>query len=225
MPRSQAQKVNGKTSSITQDTTMNKKIILTDADGCLFNWNCTFNQFMFDEYGFEILPGEEENYSVAERFGIDADGKMDFIKEFNHSDRIRYLPPHADAKEYVAKLNSEGYKFIVITSLSEKPSAYDHRMYNLNEHFGDAIVGLHCLRIGVHKGEKLKEWKGTNIFWIEDHVSNAVAGAKLGLRAIVIDHTYNTEYSQNDHLLYARTTQETPWADIYEIIIGAENEI
>ena len=53
---------------------MNKKIILTDADGCLFNWNCTFNQFMFDEYGFEILPGEEENYSVAERFGIDADG-------------------------------------------------------------------------------------------------------------------------------------------------------
>ena len=203
---------------------MKDRIILTDADGCLFNWNCTFNEFMQDK-GYTIIPGEKENYSVADRFGIDPGIKMDFIKEFNHSDRIRYLPPHADAKEYVAKLNSEGYKFIVITSLSEKTSAYDHRMYNLNEHFGDAIVGLHCLRIGVHKADKLQRWEDTNMFWIEDHVANAVAGAKLGLRAIVIDHTYNIKYGQDDHLLYARTSQDTPWADIYEIIMGAENEI
>lgn len=203
---------------------MNEKIILTDADGCLFNWNCTFNEFMQGK-GYTIIPGEEENYSVQKRFGFSHDMKMDFIKEFNHSDRIRSLPPHADAKEYVAKLNSEGYKFIVVTSLSEKPSAHDHRTHNLNEHFGDAIVGLHCLRIGVHKADKLQQWEGTNMFWIEDHVSNAVDGAKLGLRSIVIDHVYNIEYSQDDHLLYARTSQDTPWADIYEIIMGAENEI
>jgi FMN phosphatase YigB (HAD superfamily) len=200
---------------------MNDKIILTDADGCLFNWNNTFNEFMVDS-GFEIVPGEEENYSVAERFNIKPGVKMDFIKEFNHSDRIGRLPPHADAQEYVAKLNDEGYKFICITSLSEKPSAYDYRAQNLKEHFGDAVIGLHCLRIGVHKGEKLKEWKDTDMFWIEDHVSNAVAGARLGLRAVVIDHVYNTQYCEDDHLLYARTSKETPWADIYELIKGAE---
>jgi len=200
---------------------MKEKIILTDADGCLFNWNCTFNQFMADK-GHTIVPGEEENYSVRERFGLSPGIKMDFIKEFNHSDRIRYLPPHADAQEYVEKLNNEGYKFVVVTSLSEKPSAHDHRTHNLREHFGDAIIGLHCLRIGIHKAEKLRQWEGTNMFWIEDHVSNAVAGAKLGLRSIVIDHVYNTKYSEDDHLLYARTTQETPWADIYEIVKGAE---
>jgi len=200
---------------------MNDKIILTDADGCLFNWNNTFNEFMVDS-GFEIVPGEEENYSVQERFNLEPGIKMNFIKEFNHSERIANLPPHADAQEYVAKLNGEGYKFICITSLSEKPSAYDYRMHNLKEHFGDAIIGLHCLRIGVHKGEKLKQWKDTDMFWIEDHVSNAVAGAKLGLRAVVIDHVYNTQYYEDDHLLYARTSKETPWADIYELIKGAE---
>lgn len=200
---------------------MNEKIILTDADGCLFNWNCTFNQFMVDK-GYTIIPGEEENYSVEERFGLTFDGKMDFIKEFNHSDRIRHLPPHADAKKYVAKLNDEGYKFIVVTSLSEKPSAHDHRTHNLKEHFGDAIIGLHCLRIGVHKAEKLRQWEGSNMFWVEDHVSNAIAGSKLGLRSIVIDHVYNTRYDQDDHLLYARASQDTPWADIYEIVKGAE---
>lgn len=198
-----------------------KRIILTDADGCLFNWNNSFNEFMVDS-GFEIVPGEEENYSVAERFDLEPGIKMDFIKEFNHSDRIADLPPHADAQEYVAKLNDEGYKFVCITSLSEKPSAWDHRFDNLQKYFGDAIIDLHCLRIGVHKAKKLEEWKGSNLFWIEDHVGNAVAGAKLGLRAIVIDHVYNTQYNVDDDLLYARTTKETPWADIYEIVKGAE---
>jgi len=201
---------------------MTNKIILTDADGCLFNWNTAFNEYMQREKGYTVIPGEEHNYSVEERFGINFDGKMDFIKEFNHSDNISKLPPHADAKKYVAKLNSEGYKFIVVTSLSEKPSAYVHREHNLNEQFGDAIIELHCLRIGVHKADKLKEWEGTNMFWIEDHISNAVAGAELGLRSIVIDHPYNLKYDLQDHLLYARTTIETPWEDIYEIIKGAE---
>lgn len=200
---------------------MNEKIILTDADGCLLNWNAAFNQFMVDK-GYDIVPGEEENYSVRERFGLGKDVKMNFIKEFNHSDRIAELPPHADAKEYVAKLNDDGYKFVVVTSLSEKPSAHDYRTHNLREHFGDAVTELHCLRIGIHKGEKLKQWEDTNMFWIEDHVSNAIAGAELGLRSIVIDHVYNTRYDLQDHLLYARTSQETPWADIYEIVKGAE---
>lgn len=198
-----------------------EKIILTDADGCLFNWNCSFNEFMVDS-GYAVVPGEEENYSVRKRFGITEDIKMDFIKEFNHSDRIRNLPPHADAVEHVTKLHDEGYRFICITSLSEKPSAHTYREENLRDIFGGAIDELHCLRIGVHKGEKLKEWKNSNFFWIEDHVSNAVAGAKLGLRAIVIDHVYNKNYNLEDHLLHARTSEDTPWADIYELIKEAE---
>ena len=205
-----------------QSSLETEKIILTDADGCLFNWNCTFNQFMVD-HGYTIVPGEEENYSVRKRFGIAENVKMNFIKEFNHSDRIRELPPHADAVENVARLHDEGYKFICITSLSEKPSAHKYREENLKDVFGGAIDELHCLRIGVHKGEKLKEWEGSNLFWIEDHVSNAVAGARLGLRSIVIDHVYNKTYNKDDHLLHARTSEHEPWSDIYEIVKGAEN--
>lgn len=200
---------------------MTDRIILTDADGCLFNWNAAFNKFMHEE-GFTAIPEEVDNYSVMARYGIESHVKMDMVKEFNHSDRIANLEPYADAKEYVDLLNSEGYKFIVITSLSEKPSAYDYRAQNLEECFGDAIIGLHCLRIGVHKGRKLRQWQDTGLFWIEDHVENAAAGARIGLRSIVIDHPYNVDYDHHDHLHYARTSKETPWADIYEIIKGAE---
>jgi len=200
---------------------MTERIILTDADGCLFNWNAAFNKFMH-ENGFNAIPEEVDNYSVMARYGINSDVKMDMVKEFNHSDRIATLEPYADAKEYVDLLNEEGYKFIVITSLSEKPSAYDYRVQNLEDCFGDAIIGLHCLRIGVHKGRKLKQWRDTGLFWIEDHVENAAAGARLGLRSIVIDHPYNVDYDHHDHLHYARTSKETPWADIYQIVKGAE---
>lgn len=200
---------------------MTERIILTDADGCLFNWNMAFNAFMH-ENGFTAIPEEVDNYSVMARYGIESDVKMDMVKEFNHSDRIGKLEPYADAKEHIELLNDEGYKFIVITSLSEKPSAYDHRAQNLEDCFGDAIIGLHCLRIGVHKGEKLKQWRDSGLFWIEDHVENAAAGARLGLRSIVIDHPYNIDYDHHDHLHYARTSKETPWADIYQIIKGAE---
>ena len=66
---------------------MTERIILTDADGCLFNWNVAFNKFM-NENGFTAIPEEVDNYSVMARYGIESDVKMDMVKEFNHSDRI-----------------------------------------------------------------------------------------------------------------------------------------
>lgn len=200
---------------------MNEKIILTDADGCLLHWNASFNVFMHEK-GLPQIPETDSNYSIQTRHGITHEQGRKLIKEFNHSNFIQDLHAFADAKEYVAKLNERGYKFIVVTSLSEKPGAYDNRVINLRKHFGDAIIDLHCLRIGVAKGAKLANWKDTNYFWIEDHVQNAIDGAKLGLRAVVIDQPYNGQYTENDDLLYARVTYETPWADIYEIIKGAE---
>ena len=202
---------------------MTEKIILTDADGCLFHWNAHFNLFMH-ERGMPAIPNTEDNYSVLARFGVEANYKAELVKEFNHSDYIRDLHSFADARRYVRQLNEEGYKFIVITSLSDDPGAFDNRAHNLEKHYGDAILELHCLPIGIHKGEFLKRWEGTGLFWIEDHVENAAAGADLGLRSIVIDHPYNTNFKKHDHKLFARVSYATPWRDIYLHIKGAENE-
>ena len=200
---------------------MNNKIILTDADGCLFHWNAQFNLFMHEK-GLPPLPNTEDIYSVITRFEVEAERKAELVREFNHSDYIRDLHPFADAREYVAKLNEDGYKFIVITSLSDDPGAFDNRAHNLKKHFGDVVVELHCLPMGIHKGEFLKRWKDTGLFWIEDHVANAAAGADLGLRSIVIDHPYNTQFTKHDHKIHARVSYATPWREIYEIIKEAE---
>ena len=202
---------------------MNNKIILTDADGCLFHWNAQFNLFMHEK-GLPPLPNTEDIYSVIKRFEVQAKHKAELVKEFNHSDYIRDLHPFADAREYVAKLNEDGYKFIVITSLSDDPDAYDNRAHNLRKHYGDAVIELHCLPMGIHKGEFLKRWKDSGYFWIEDHVENAAAGADLGLRSIIIDHPYNTMFTKHDNKIYSRVGYATPWREIYDIVKEAENE-
>lgn len=202
-------------------TNTDDKIILTDCDGVLCDWNGAFSRFM-SENGYPMISETESNYAIEKRHNVTNEMARQHIEEFNHSDRISNLEPHADSQEYVARLRDEGYRFIVVTSLSDHVLAKDARMENLQRHFGDAILELHCLPLGVHKGEKLRDWAETKRFWIEDHVENAVAGAKLGLRSIVIDHPYNIKYEENDELLYARVSHDTPWADIYEVIKGAE---
>ena len=62
------------------------------------------------------------------------------------------------------------------------------------------------------------------MFWIEDHVENAAAGADLGLRSIVVDHPYNTKYTSHDQKLHARVSYARPWESIYKIVTGAYNE-
>ena len=193
------------------------KLILTDADGCLFHWNAAFSLFMHEK-GLPLLPETEDNYSIATRHGCTyADGRK-LVTEFNHSAYIRDLHPFADSRHYVRKLAADGYKFIVITSLSDDPQAFDNRAHNIRKHFGNVVQELHCLPIGIHKGEMLKRWRGTNLFWIEDHVENAAAGADVGLRSIVIDHPYNTKYTQHDSKLHARVSYATPWEEIYNLI-------
>jgi FMN phosphatase YigB (HAD superfamily) len=199
---------------------MTQKTILTDADGVLFHWNAAFNLFMHEQ-GFPQVPDTEDNYSLAKRHGVTWEDGRRLVTEFNHSDYIRDLHPFADARRYVKQLHEEGYDFIVVTSLSDDPRAYSNRAHNLKKHYGKAIKELHCLPIGIHKGETLERWKDTGLFWIEDHVENAAAGADLGLRSIVIDHPYNTKYIQHDHKFVARVNYAKPWEAIYNIITGA----
>jgi len=198
--------------------TMMQKTILTDADGVLFHWNAAFNLFMH-ERGHPQVPDTEDNYSLAKRHDVTWEVGRKLVNEFNTSDYIRDLHPFADARKYVKLLHEEhGFDFIVITSLSDDPKAFDNRAHNLRKHYGNAIKELHCLPIGVHKGEFLQRWKDTGLFWIEDHVENAAAGADIGLKSIVIDHPYNAKYTIHDHKLYARVNYAKPWHAIYNAV-------
>ena len=97
------------------------KVILTDCDGVLMDWERAFGEWMVSN-GYVINKEYEKSYNMAKKYDIDDHKKHELVKYFNESSRIGWLPPLRDSIKYVKKLHEEhGYVFHMITSLSKNP--------------------------------------------------------------------------------------------------------
>ena len=193
---------------------MNDKLILTDADGVLLDWEYAFNVWM-EQHGFQKQDGYQFIYDIGDRFGIPKDQSKKLVKIFNESAAIGFLPALRDATYYVKRLHEEhGYQFRVITSLSLDPNAGKLREMNLRKIFGDAIETVICLDTGADKDEELVKYKDSNLWWIEDKPANALAGVNVGLNSILVEHGHNMHHD-NDSIKIAKN-----WREIYEIILA-----
>ena len=198
----------------TSHSTMKKdRIILTDVDGVLLDWEFAFHTWM-EEHGHTAQDGHKLVYSVAKRFGISRANSKKLTEFFNESASIGFLPPLRDSMYYVKKLHQEhGYMFHAITSLSKNPHAVKLREQNLAKLFGSsAFERVTCLDTGADKDDALKKYKSTNCIWIEDKIANAEVGLKLGLRSIIMEHGHNMHYEGEAPLV-------KNWKEIYNLII------
>lgn len=189
------------------------RIILTDCDGVLLNWEYAFECWMI-EHGFEINPGFEFNYDQKEKFGISKDQCKHLIRMFNESAAIGFLPPLRDAMYYVDLLHRKhGYRFHVITSLSKNEAAQKLRTKNLQKLFGKTVFEKFVyLDTGADKHEELSKYLNTEYLWIEDKIENAEVGAELGLNSIIMEHGHNMHED--------RFPVVKDWKQVYEYIIG-----
>ena len=191
-----------------------EKIILTDCDGVLLNWEYAFCCWM-EQHGYVQVVNGNHYYDIGDRFGITKDEAKAKVKIFNESAAIGFLPALRDAMYYVKRLHEEhGYVFHCITSLSLDPSAYKLRKMNLEKMFGPtAFTKLVCLDTGADKDEFLESNYGdTGYFWIEDKMINVEEGIKNGLRGILVEHGHNMNYKGDAFV--GKT-----WEDIYNYII------
>lgn len=178
---------------------MKDRVILSDVDGCLVNWEYAFDIWM-DQHGFKSVPGGEFNYNIGERYNIDTDQAKKLITIFNESAAIGFLPPLRDSMYYVKRLHEEyGYVFHCITSLSTDPNAGKLREMNLKKLFGEtAFEKVICLETGADKYDALLPYKGTKCWWVEDKPENAEVGNSLGLRSILMEHGHNMYHYHED---------------------------
>lgn len=191
-----------------------EKIILTDVDGCLVQWEEGFDAFMMSN-GHSRLPETRSEYSMALRYGITIKKAQEYIKMYNEGPAIASLEPFADSCEFVTKLAQDGFRFIAVTSLSDHPDAHKYRTQNLKTLFGDVFDEVVCLEMGASKAHVLMRWADTGYYWIEDHMRQAEAGHEAGLKTILIKHPYNKHYYTD---LFPIVSYETPWKEIYSII-------
>jgi FMN phosphatase YigB (HAD superfamily) len=192
-----------------------KKLILTDADGVLLDWEWAFNVWM-QEHGFEEVAGSKLNYDMSVRYGIPKEQVKKLIRLFNESAAIGFLPALRDAVYYVKRLHEEhGFRFHCITSLSLDPNAQKLREMNLRKLFGKTVFErVVCLDTGADKEEALEEYEGTGCFWLEDKPENAIAGYNAGLQSLLIEHGHNM------HHYHEGITIVKNWKHIYEIVTG-----
>jgi hypothetical protein len=191
-----------------------EKIILTDVDGVLLDWETAFYEWMKNK-GYDAK--NEGVYNMEAVFEMRQDKTKALIKEFNNSAWMGYLQPLRDARSGVAKLVEAGYTFYAITSISLDPNTKKLRQRNLDNVFGkDVFTKLVCLDTGADKDDALEEYKDSGLFWIEDKTMNANLGARLGLKSIIITHKHNS----NDNELDSSIKRAGKWTEIVDIVVN-----
>ena len=200
------------------------RIILTDVDGVLLEWEKHFSDWMLqrsyyenDEkiYPYKLLPNKQNTYEMAERFGVTIPEIRKEIREFNKSAWMATQCPMEDSQTWVKLLAAEGWTFIPITSQTSDIPAQELRKRRLGELFGDHVfTNYHILGTGADKDSALAEFHNTGLYWVEDKPANAVAGLKYGLKPILIDHPYNRDFN------HPEVTRVSNWKDIHQLASG-----
>ena len=192
---------------------MKERIILTDCDGCILDWEFGFHTWM-ESHGHTLK--NKDVYKMVEAYDLSSKTASNLVRTFNESAAIGFLPPLRDAQYFIKKLHEQHrYQFICITSLSEDPHAQKLREKNLSKIFGpNTFKEVICLDCGADKDEALAKAakKYPSAFWIEDKMTNVEEGINNGLRGILVEHGHNMNYKGDAFV--GKT-----WEDIYNYII------
>lgn len=190
---------------------LSDKLILVDCDGVLVDWVYGFFRWM-RSHGFE--PVNYGEYDIGKLFDIPKADAKAYVRHFNESAAIGWLPQFRDSVKYVRKLHEDhGYVFHCITSLSTDVYAGKLRKKNLEALFGKTVFEkIECLECGADKDEALKPYADSGCVWIEDKKSNADLGIKLGLQSYLLEHDHNANYM-------GQATKVKNWKEIFETIV------
>ena len=203
--------------------TSNNRIILTDVDGVLLEWEKHFTEWMLQRsyynaqneriYPYKLITGKQNTYEMAERFGLSIPEIRKEIREFNKSAWMGTQSPMPDSQSWVKLLAAEGWTLIPITSQTSDIPAQLLRKRRLAELFGDHVFeNYHILDTGADKDSVLAEFHNTGLYWVEDKPKNALAGLNFGLKVILIDHPYNRDFN------HPEITRVNNWKDIHTIV-------
>lgn len=192
---------------------MKNKLILTDADGVLLDWEWAFSVWM-QERGYTLRADNKKSYYLHHHYNeLEEKDAKTVVKTFNESAAIGFLPALRDSVYYVKLLHEmHGYRFRVITSLSLDKNAQKLRGKNLRKLFGNAIESVICLDTGADKDSALAPYKDSGMWWVEDKPANADVGHALGLKSILVEHGHNMHHVCDYPIA-------KNWKEIYNIIV------
>ena len=188
------------------------KIILTDIDGVVFDWNTSFVDWM-EMQGYNSSGVPHHDADIHLQFNIPYNESQVKKEEFNTSMIASTLNPYKDSVKYINQFYDEGWRFIGITSFSDKPIGQYYRYLNLEDYFPTDCFGtMIFLSAGETKDEILKKFKDTNLWYIDDRIYNINIASNQGLKSLLMQHDYNMHYKRDN------VNVVESWEEIYQLI-------
>lgn len=188
------------------------KIILTDIDGVVFDWNTSFVDWM-EMQGYVSSGVPHHDADIHLQFNIPYNESQVKKEEFNTSMIASTLNPYKDSVKYINQFYDEGWRFIGITSFSDKPIGQYYRYLNLEDYFPTDCFGtMIFLSAGETKDEILKKFKDTNLWYIDDRIYNINVASNQGLKSLLMQHDYNMHYKRDN------VNVVESWEEIYQLI-------
>ena len=181
------------------------KILLTDIDGVVLDWQKHFNNYLDKYYPDEKLF-DPTVFAQGERTGK-------IIKEFNNTAWIGFLEPWKDSVEVLTELKNMGWKIYGCTSMGTDQYANALRKKNIETLMPDIFTQLDIIPFMQPKGNWLSQWKGSGAVWVEDKWSNAILGADMGIKTFLMKQSYNSKHD------YKGVEKVDNWRQIYNKVI------
>jgi len=199
---------------------MNKsKIIVTDADGVLTDWEEGFEVWMAHRGHVPTVDDPKQYDNVGTRYEMDDEEIMRLVTQFNSSASIGFLPPQRDAQYYVKLLHEKHqFRFVVLTSAGDDPNVGKLRTRNLRKLMGEnTFKDIICLPLGSSKRLALLELsaKYEGCYWIEDNIRNVDDGINAGFKGLLIEHKFNMHYKGPARIVKT-------WEEIYNLVTKNE---
>lgn len=158
--------------------------ILTDVDDVLLDYAGGFTKH------YSLTNAKKNVNTFEEAFGFSHDVVADMIQRYNASEHFKNLTSVGGALDAIKKLAGD-FEIIAITACGTDPSIRASRAKNLEAIFGEYISDIHYVDLFQSKSDKLKLFKDSGAYWIEDNIKNYYTGLDNGLQSLLLKTEFN----------------------------------
>lgn len=187
--------------------------LLVDCDDVLLDWIGGFADWVRLNHGLNPDEDGPGDWDMSTWLGIPQARSLELVHQFNASEAFGELQPRLDAGILVPSLARQGFKLTVITSCSAAMAVVERRKMNLYRAFGPIFDRIICLPLMESKAATLGMFE--RCIWVEDNYRNALMGAAMGHRTIVMRRPHNLSHEDEgrDDIEWMNN-----WSDIVSLL-------
>lgn len=196
-----------------------KSLILTDVDEVLLDWTTSFESWYRNSapnFGGTVPTNNLKSaHDIEDWLSCDIQVTRKLISQFNLNRKyFRDIQAYPEAIRYVNLMHKDGYKFVAITACGTDKWTREFRAENLEKYFPGVFDTIHCVDVGQSKLDYLSRYQPS--WWVDDKVSHAEDGGKIGHKAFLVEQPYNVGVA----LKYSKRVKN--WQDIYDCIVDED---